>query len=151
MLANASATASVGLVMANVWKCWFWIAVKPRRWMLPVIFSLFFALQAVSQSANAHRPNVWVSQQLNSPFPQEPTRQPDEELLRIEKENARRASEQRQLELRRDTDKLLQLTNELKQYVDKTNENILSLEVIRKAEEIERLAKSVKVKMKGKG
>lgn len=27
---------------------------------------------------------------------------------------------------------------------DKTNENILSLEVIRKAEEIERLAKSVK-------
>jgi hypothetical protein len=37
------------------------------------------------------------------------------------------------LELRRDTDKLLQLTSELKQYVDKTNQNILSLEVIRKA------------------
>jgi len=33
--------------------------------------------------------------------------------------------------------------------VDKTNESILSLEVIRKAEEIERLAKSVEEKMKG--
>ncbi len=70
-------------------------------------------------------------------------------MLRIQRDKVRRVNEQRQLELKRDTDKLLQLTNELKQYVDKTNENILSLEVIRKAEEIERLAKSVKGRMKG--
>ena len=38
---------------------------------------------------------------------------------------------------------------ELKAYVDKSNENVLSLEVIRKAEEIEKLAHSVKDKMKG--
>lgn len=123
--------------------------MKPRRWILPVVFFLSSALLAVSQSANEQGPRVLVLQQLNSPSPQERTRQQDEEFLRIEKENARRANEQRQLELKRDTDKLLQLTNELKQYVDKTNENILSLEVIRKAEEIERLAKSVKEKMKG--
>lgn len=70
--------------------------------------------------------------------------------MRIQKESAHRANEQRQLQLKRDTDKLLQLTNELKEYVDKTNENILSLEVIRKAEEIEKLAKSVKERMKGR-
>jgi hypothetical protein len=33
--------------------------------------------------------------------------------------------------------------------VDKTNENVLSLEVLKKAEEIEKLAHSVKDKMKG--
>jgi hypothetical protein len=44
---------------------------------------------------------------------------------------------------------LLDLAAELKAYVDKTNENIISLEVIKKAEQIEKLAKSVKEKMKG--
>jgi hypothetical protein len=55
---------------------------------------------------------------------------------------------QRQEQLKRDTDKLLQLATELKQYVDKTNENILSLEVLKKTDEIDRLAKSVREKMK---
>lgn len=54
----------------------------------------------------------------------------------------------RQKELKQDTEKLLELATELKQYVDKTNENVLSLEVIKKAEEIEKLAKNVKNKMK---
>jgi len=42
----------------------------------------------------------------------------------------------------------MQLATELKQYVDKSNENMLSINVIRKAEEIEKLAKNVKEKMK---
>ena len=37
----------------------------------------------------------------------------------------------------------------MKEYVDKTNENMLSMDVIKKAEEIEKLAHSVKDKMKG--
>jgi methionyl-tRNA synthetase len=90
---------------------------------------------------------VWEQSSPHSP--QQRRQEQDEELSTIQKENVRRANERRQLELRRDTDKLLQLTSELKQYVDKTNENILSLEVLRKAEEIERLAKSVKERMKG--
>ena len=48
--------------------------------------------------------------------------------------------EMRQQEIKKDTDKLLELANELKQYVDKTNENIISLDVIKKAEQIEKLA-----------
>ena len=54
----------------------------------------------------------------------------------------------RQLALRRDTDKLLSLAAELKQNVDKTSPSILSIDVIKKAQEIEKLAKSVKDKMK---
>lgn len=56
---------------------------------------------------------------------------------------------QRQEEIKRDSEKLLELATELKQYVDKSNENTLSMDVIKKAEEIERLAKNVKQKMKG--
>ena len=61
----------------------------------------------------------------------------------------KKATEQRHADLKRDTDKLLQLSTELKQYVDRSNENILSVDVVKKAEEIEKLAHSVKVKMKG--
>ena len=54
----------------------------------------------------------------------------------------------RQKDIRDDTDKLFQLATELKAAVDKTNENLLSLDVVRKADEVEKLAKKVKEKMK---
>ncbi len=62
---------------------------------------------------------------------------------------AKKRNLQRQEDIKKDTDKLLSLATELKQYVDKTNENTLSVEVIKKAEEIEKLAHTVKEKMKG--
>jgi uncharacterized protein YacL len=61
----------------------------------------------------------------------------------------KKLNEQREREIKTDTDKLLQLATELKQYVDKTDQNTLSLNVVKKAEEIEKLAKAVKEKMKG--
>jgi hypothetical protein len=73
----------------------------------------------------------------------------DESLANQQKEMAKKANLERQAELKRDTDKLFQLSTELKQYVDKTSENVLSLDVLKKADEIEKLAHSVKVKMKG--
>lgn len=68
---------------------------------------------------------------------------------RAMKELAKRENKQRQADLKRDTDQLLKLATQLKEYVDKTNENILSVDVINKAEQIEKLAHSVKEKMKG--
>jgi hypothetical protein len=65
------------------------------------------------------------------------------------REMAKKANVKRQQDLKKDTDKLLELATELKQYVDKTNANILSVEVIRKAGEIEKLAHAVKEKAKG--
>jgi hypothetical protein len=61
----------------------------------------------------------------------------------------KKAAKERVASLKRDTDKLLKLSVELKAYVDKSDENVLSLDVVRKAEEIEKLAKSVRDKMKG--
>jgi hypothetical protein len=61
----------------------------------------------------------------------------------------KRASLERQQDIRKDTEKLLELATELKQAVDKSNKDTLSLDVVRKAEEIEKLAKTVKNKMKG--
>ena len=62
---------------------------------------------------------------------------------------AKKASLERQQDIRKDTEKLLELATELKQAVDKSNKDTLSLDVVRKAEEIEKLAKTVKNKMKG--
>jgi hypothetical protein len=73
---------------------------------------------------------------------QDPTR------ARMEHEAEKQRNLQRQEEIKRDSEKLLELATELKQYVDKTNENIISVDVIKKAEQIEKLAKSVKDKMK---
>ncbi len=72
----------------------------------------------------------------------------DEEHAKMLKEMAKQANLKRQEDLKRDTDKLLELATQLKAYVDKTNENVMSLQVVRKSEEIEKLARSVKEKMK---
>ena len=67
----------------------------------------------------------------------------------MQKEFEKRANLERHLHLKTDTDKLFKLATELKDQVDKSNQNILSLDVIKKAEEIEKLAHSVKEKMRG--
>jgi hypothetical protein len=67
---------------------------------------------------------------------------------RLEQQEQARSTE-RQKRLVADTDKLLALATDLKQQVDKTNKNILSVDVIKKADEIEKLAHSVKERMKG--
>ena len=71
---------------------------------------------------------------------------PDE--LQRERDRVRAMNKERHQRIKQDTDKLLQLATELKQYVDKTNENILSVEVLKKTDEIEKLTKSVREKMK---
>jgi len=58
------------------------------------------------------------------------------------------ANKRRQEDLRHDTDKLLQLATELKSAVDKSNEHLLSVDVVRKADEVEHLAHRVKEKMR---
>jgi hypothetical protein len=67
---------------------------------------------------------------------------------KMERDLAKKANQARQADLKRDTEKLFKLATELKESVDKTTESTLSLDVIKKAEEIEKLARSVKDKMK---
>lgn len=102
-----------------------------------------------------------VSQgQVSQPFPpqQPPSRrgmgippmEPVEPLPpQMREQQAQARNDDRQKKLVADTDKLLVLATELKQDVAKTNKDVLSVDVIKKAEEIEKLAHSVKERMKG--
>jgi hypothetical protein len=58
------------------------------------------------------------------------------------------AEQERRNEITADTAKLLQLANELKVEMDKSSKDMLSLSVVRKAEEIEKLAHKVRERMK---
>jgi hypothetical protein len=64
-------------------------------------------------------------------------------------QQARLQNNDRQKRLVADTDKLLALATDLKAQVDKSTKDTLSVDVIKKAEEIEKLAHSVKERMKG--
>ncbi|MGO9339458.1 MAG: hypothetical protein ACLPY1_18320 [Terracidiphilus sp.] len=65
-----------------------------------------------------------------------------------EKQNVEAANVERKRQIAEDSTKLLKLAADLKAEVDKTSKDTLSLNVIRKADEIERLAHDVKEKMK---
>lgn len=64
------------------------------------------------------------------------------------KANVNAANEERKRQISDDSAKLLKLATDLKAEVDKTNKDTLSMGVIRKADEIEKLAHAVKEKMK---
>jgi len=53
-------------------------------------------------------------------------------------------ADQKRAELLADTERLYQLTQELKAEVAKSNKDTLSVSVVKKAQEVERLAKSIK-------
>jgi hypothetical protein len=65
-----------------------------------------------------------------------------------QQQNYAAANAERKKQISSDSAQLLKLATELKNEVDKTTKDTLSLNVIRKADEIERLAHSVKEKMK---
>lgn len=67
----------------------------------------------------------------------------------LEQGQAKMRNLERQKQLISDTQKLLALANQLKVEVDKSSKDTLSVDVIKKADEIEKLAHQVKEKMKG--
>jgi uncharacterized membrane protein YhiD involved in acid resistance len=98
--------------------------------ILAVLFlCLLFGSRAMAQQPQTAEQAAWEAKQ--------------------QREAAKQERAKRERAIKQDTEKLLELATELKQYVDKTNENTLSLDVIKKADEIEKLAHAVKEKMKG--
>jgi len=80
-----------------------------------------------------HLPDAGESNGSRDEGPALPPRDPKEQL----KEN--------QKNLRSDVDRLLQCAQELKDEVDKTEQtNVLSLSLVHKAEEVEKLARQIK-------
>jgi hypothetical protein len=70
-------------------------------------------------------------------------------VARQQQKLAETAEAERRKQLSDETAKLLQLATELKAAVDKSNKNELSLDVIRKADGVEKLAHDVKQRMRG--
>jgi len=66
-----------------------------------------------------------------------------------EEKQAKSRNEDRQKRLEADTKKLLELATELHTDVAKTNKDVLSIDVIKRADEIEKLAHAVKERMRG--
>jgi hypothetical protein len=66
----------------------------------------------------------------------------------MEEQQVKSRNMERQKQLVSDTQKLVALANELKSDVDKSTKDMLSLDVVRKADEIEKLAHNVKERMK---
>jgi len=71
-----------------------------------------------------------------------------EQLEKMERAQKKALNKDRQESLKKDTARLYKLATELKDSVDKTDENMLSLQVVRKTEEIEKLARDIRKKMK---
>jgi len=114
------------------------------RWRVPL---LLLALSCGPVfAAPAQQELVAQVPQLPRPPGEDPVE--DETRRKFERDQQKKANEERFQKVKEDTEKLVQLSNQLKEYVGKANEHTLSLDVIKKAEEIERLAKSVKDKMR---
>lgn len=102
----------------------------------------------------------WAGQQPPSLNPDKPTLSPEanrlpdkNDQMKLNEQQAKQqsfatANAERKKQISDDSAKLLTLAMALKAEVDKTNKDMLSLNVIRKADEIEKLARSVKDKMK---
>ena len=66
----------------------------------------------------------------------------------MEMQQARARNAERQKQLLADTQKLVALANELQNEVNSSSKDMLSLDVVRKADEIDKLARNVRDKMK---
>jgi hypothetical protein len=78
----------------------------------------------------------------------DPSGTPDVLSSRVAEQQARSRNSERQKRLELDTDKLVGLVNELKQQVE-DEKKLSPADVSKRAEEIEKLARSVKDRMKG--
>jgi nitric oxide reductase activation protein len=110
-------------------------------WILILLLPATFAVGPCAATTSS------LSGQIGFPSEREEPKSP--EVREQERQQAKAMNKERHENLKRDADKLLQLATELKLYVDKTNDQTLSLDVVKKAEEIEKLSRSVQKKMRG--
>jgi hypothetical protein len=115
------------------------VPFRSSRVVLLLLFALLLPLEFGGQVP---------IQRTTPPYASSTQTQEDEARAKMERDMEKRRNEDRQKQIKRDAEKLLQLATELKGYVDKSNENVLSMDVVKKADEIEKYARSVKDKMK---
>ena len=121
--------------------------VKLQRLAWTLFICLLFAIHGNGQKQDNRPANP--AQQNSHVGPPMPGDTVNETQDRMTREMAKKANLERHAALKSDTDKLFKLAEELKDSVDKSSASVLSVEVVKKAEEIEKLAHSVKDKMRG--
>jgi len=91
-----------------------------------------------------------TDRQTPSPLAASPAPKPQNQPAKADaaEKKAMSPEEARQAQLVADTNRLYQLAQELQAAVAKSNKNMLSLTVVRKAAEVEKLAKSLKDRMR---
>jgi hypothetical protein len=120
-----------------------------RRYRGPVL--AFLVVAGALAAAAYGNAQVYSDKSLHDPLL---TAAPDANAQMVMREQQARdknytaANIERKKQIADDTAKLLKLASDLKSEVDKTTKDTLSLNVIRKADEIEKLAHDVKEKMK---
>ena len=108
-----------------------------------VIVAIFF-LSILSMIAPVRaQDSPAAAAQGRAPIPRSPTPAEIEMQRRMDKQR----NQERFAKIKKDTDQLLELATQLKKSVDQASEQTLSLEVVRKAEQIEKLARQVRQKM----
>lgn len=111
-----------------------------RSTLLGIALATILACAGICKAQQIHLPPaVSQSQGMGSPpvTPNDP----------VQRQQAAAANAQRQVEIRRDTEKMAELTQELKEYLAK-NDQVMPVDAIKKVEQIEKLAHSVRGKMK---
>jgi hypothetical protein len=122
-------------------------SARPRRWKMAGLLACLVCLATMPAASDGGQQNQYPH------LPPELNRIPDSNQAnqindqQSKKDSFEAANAQRKKEINADSAKLLKLATELKAEVEKTNKDTLSIGVIRKADEIEKLAHSVKEKM----
>ena len=83
-----------------------------------------------------------------SPLPQNHSQPTDIHQAEMERKMEKDRNLERQSAIKKDTDELLKLATDLKKSVDASNEHVLSLDVIKATEKIEKLSRNIRDKMK---
>ncbi len=107
-------------------------------------------LLGVAAGAGQQRPTgTQGSTATDSNYGVDPAAGSDPYRARLQEKQIASAATERHTRMVADADKLLQLATELKEDVDKSTKNEMSVTTVRKAAEIEKLAHEVKERMKG--
>jgi len=117
------------------------IAVKNRRTFLGGLLTAGLATRFADAPARAQNPSLPPDRKTTpDTTPENPLAPPAE----------KRMLEENEKDIKKKVEKLYQLATELKAEVDKTDSSkVLSLNLVRKAEEIEKLAHDIKNRSKG--
>lgn len=126
-----------------------WLAPKIRYTTICLVSMVLVAIAFAAPAARAQQstviptnPNPRVGADGFNDNPRDP------EQSRMLKDMTRERNQLRQKQIVEDTNQLLDLARQLKDAVDKSSKDQLSLSVVNTATEIEKLAKTVKEKMR---